>query len=290
MHRFFSEDGASIRGEELKHLRQVLRLAPGDEIEVLWDGRRLLAELTEVAAQAAAFAVRQELPDREPRCRVTLFQALPKAGKLETIVQKCVELGVDTVVPVLASRCVAVPARDFSARLQRLRRVAEEAAKQSRRGVIPQVEAVRPLASLALDGFDAALLAYECERETTLKAALRARSFVAEAGDARSLLEKLAPVLIFGGDNGIYLALTYKRIAVRAEAGVHKQLVHIAQPYKLAVYFIFALAASVISAGNGDNIALVFKGFIGIIKREAHLREADGLSYRGAAEDDILHP
>ncbi|KAK0359268.1 hypothetical protein LTR94_031989, partial [Friedmanniomyces endolithicus] len=53
-------------------------------------------------------------------------------------------------------------------------RVAEEAAKQSRRGVIPQVEAVRPLASLALDGFDAALLAYECERETTLKAALRA--------------------------------------------------------------------------------------------------------------------
>ena len=47
MHRFFSEDGASIRGEELKHLRQVLRLAPGDEIEVLWDGRRLLAELTE---------------------------------------------------------------------------------------------------------------------------------------------------------------------------------------------------------------------------------------------------
>ena len=75
---------------------------------------------------------------------------------------------------VLASRCVAVPARDFSARLQRLRRVAEEAAKQSRRGVIPQVEAVRPLASLALDGFDAALLAYECERETTLKAALRA--------------------------------------------------------------------------------------------------------------------
>ena len=114
MHRFFSEDGASIRGEELKHLRQVLRLAPGDEIEVLWDGRRLLAELTEVAAQAAAFAVRQELPDREPRCRVTLYQGLCKGEKMDFLVQKCTEMGVHAVVPVEMAR--SVPVCTYSAR------------------------------------------------------------------------------------------------------------------------------------------------------------------------------
>ena len=69
MHRFFSEDGASIRGEELKHLRQVLRLAPGDEIEVLWDGRRLLAELTEELRQMGylkARTARQKQPKVPP--------------------------------------------------------------------------------------------------------------------------------------------------------------------------------------------------------------------------------
>lgn len=180
MNRFFTTDiaggRASIRGEDVKHIARVLRLGAGGRV-VLCDGAGTEYDgvIESLAPDEVRLSVSSARPcPAEPRCRVTLFQALPKAGKLETIVQKCVELGVDTVVPVLASRCVAVPARDFSARLQRLRRVAEEAAKQSRRGVIPQVEAVRPLASLALDGFDAALLAYECERETTLKAALRA--------------------------------------------------------------------------------------------------------------------
>ena len=126
MHRFFSEDGASIRGEELKHLRQVLRLAPGDEIEVLWDGRRLLAELTEVAAQAAAFAVRQELPDREPRCRVTLYQGLCKGEKMDFLVQKCTEMGVHAVVPVEMARSVARADR-AQKKTERLARIAREA-------------------------------------------------------------------------------------------------------------------------------------------------------------------
>ena len=138
MHRFFSEDGASIRGEELKHLRQVLRLAPGDEIEVLWDGRRLLAELTEVAAQAAAFAVRQELPDREPRCRVTLYQGLCKGEKMDFLVQKCTEMGVHAVVPVEMARSVA-RADHAQKKTERLARIAREAVKQCGRAHVPEV-------------------------------------------------------------------------------------------------------------------------------------------------------
>lgn len=138
MHRFFSEDGASIRGEELKHLRQVLRLAPGDEIEVLWDGKRLLAELTEVAAQAAAFAVRQELPDREPRCRVTLYQGLCKGEKMDSLVQKCTEMGVHAVVPVEMARSVARADR-AQKKTERLARIAREAVKQCGRARVPEV-------------------------------------------------------------------------------------------------------------------------------------------------------
>lgn len=182
MNRFFTDaiqDGvARITGEDVRHITRVLRLRAGDRLELCdgagteYDGviERILPEEVRCTVSGA-----RPCP-AEPRCRVTLFQALPKAGKLETIVQKCVELGVDTVVPVLAARCVAVPARDFAARLARLRRVAEEAAKQSHRGVIPRVEPVQSLSSLAFDGFDAALLAYEAERRTTLKAALRAQA------------------------------------------------------------------------------------------------------------------
>ena len=71
---------------------------------------------------------------------VTLFQAIPKLDKLEYIIQKSVELGVSRIVPVLTRRCISRPdQKDFAKKLPRLQKIAQEAAKQSGRGIIPEV-------------------------------------------------------------------------------------------------------------------------------------------------------
>lgn len=180
MSRFFTEqiigDTAVITGEDVRHLSRVLRLRAGDAVEIC-DGRG--TDYTGTICSIDEREVRCTLTDAhpaltEPQCRITLFQALPKTGKLELIVQKCVELGVDTVAPVVSARCVAVPTRDFEPKRVRCQRVAEEAAKQSRRGIIPRVLPVQQLERVELSGFDAVLVAYEQEHARSLKAALSA--------------------------------------------------------------------------------------------------------------------
>lgn len=180
MSRFFTQqiegNTARITGEDVRHLSRVLRLRVGDAVEICdgacTDYTGLIEAITEQEVRCALSGAHPS--PTEPRCRVTLFQALPKTGKLELIVQKCVELGVDTVVPVVTARCVAVPVRDFEFKRVRYQRVASEAAKQSRRGMIPQVASVRKLSEVSFSGFDAVLVAYEEERARSLKAALRA--------------------------------------------------------------------------------------------------------------------
>ena len=76
----------------------------------------------------------------EPDIDVTLFQAVPKLDKLEFIIQKAVELGVNRIIPVLSRRCISRPdEKDFAKKLGRLNKIAEGAAKQSGRGIIPEV-------------------------------------------------------------------------------------------------------------------------------------------------------
>ena len=125
MNRFFTEDiaggEARITGEDVRHITRVLRLAAGDRIAVCdghgteYDAAILRASESEVVCSLSA-ARRSE---SEPVHAVTLFQGLPKAGKMETIVQKCVELGAVAIVPTLCSRCVALPTRDYEKKRQR---------------------------------------------------------------------------------------------------------------------------------------------------------------------------
>ncbi len=137
-------------------------------------GREYPAEICTVSPESVTCklgAARDS--EAESACRVTLFQCLPKAGKLETIVQKCTELGVSAVVPVVSARCVVVPNRDFDQKRERYRRVALEAAKQSRRGMVPEVLPLVKLEAVDPGRFDLFLVAYEDEDRVTLKSALR---------------------------------------------------------------------------------------------------------------------
>ena len=179
MHRFFTNEiqsnTAVVRGDDVKHIAKVLRLGKGDAVQLCdGQGNECDAVIRSIAPDAVSF---DTAPWRraisEPAVSITLFQCLPKAGKMETIIQKCVELGACAFVPVQSSRCVVVLKPPYEGRIERWQRVAEEAAKQSRRGVIPQVLPPVMLDKLDFAAFDTVLVAYENERAVTLKAALR---------------------------------------------------------------------------------------------------------------------
>lgn len=179
MHRFFTNEiqpnTAVVRGDDVKHIAKVLRLRVGDAVQLCdGNGRECDAVITNIAPDAVTFDTepwREAIT--EPRVRITLFQCLPKAGKMETIIQKCVELGACGFVPVQSERCVVVLKPPYEGRIERWQRVSEEAAKQSRRGVIPEVELPVSLDKLDFTGFDTVLAAYENEHTVSLKTALR---------------------------------------------------------------------------------------------------------------------
>ena len=179
MRRFFcdniTESTATITGDDAHHISRVLRMKPGDALS-LCDGAG--GEFDAVIASINPDAVVCTLGERrssavESPVNITLFQCLPKTGKMETIVQKCTELGVFAVVPVVSARCVVIPNKDFEKKRERYNRVALEAAKQSRRAVVPQVQPLVELKKVDPKQFDLFLVAYEEENARSLKAALQ---------------------------------------------------------------------------------------------------------------------
>ncbi|MCM1183256.1 MAG: 16S rRNA (uracil(1498)-N(3))-methyltransferase [Roseburia sp.] len=152
MYRFFVEPSqicdksVIITGEDVNHIRNVLRLRVGDEIGVSngVDGREYrcgIVSVTDTEVRCELRFIREdgvELPSR-----VYLFQGLPKGDKMELIIQKTVELGVHEIIPVAMQRCVVrLDEKKASARTARWQAIAEAAAKQSRRGIVPRVRAV----------------------------------------------------------------------------------------------------------------------------------------------------
>ena len=146
MPRFFVEsveaERIEITGEDARHIALSLRMKNGESL-ILCDGKGREAEA--VIREAYPESVSLEITSRrdsaaEPATEVVLYQALPKFDKLEYIVQKSVELGVTKIVPVLTSRCISRPdEKTMKKKLERLRKIADEAAKQSGRGRLPEV-------------------------------------------------------------------------------------------------------------------------------------------------------
>lgn len=185
MHRFFIAQNAVegskavITGEDVQHIAKVLRLRSGDAV-MLCDGMKTeyAAVVERVEKESVLLQITETKPSAaEPETEITLYQGLPKAGKLETIIQKCVELGVHKVIPFDAERSVVkLSEKDFAKKLPRYQRVAYEAAKQSRRGIIPEVGGLIKLPKEDISRYDLVLLAYEEERGMTLKQALSNRA------------------------------------------------------------------------------------------------------------------
>lgn len=146
MHRFFvptewlENPLVVITGPQAHQISTVLRLQKGEEITLLdssgWEHRTELLKVTRQRVEGKV--VQRSLSRGEPRTKITLYQALLKGKSLETVLQKGTEVGMVAFVPVVAERCVVSSLEDIGeAKYQRWRRIIQEAAEQSRRGLLP---------------------------------------------------------------------------------------------------------------------------------------------------------
>ena len=227
MRRFFCDsittDSAAITGDDAHHITRVLRMKAGDALSLCdGAGNEYDALIVSVSPEAVVCTVSNpHASEAESPVQVSLFQCLPKAGKMELIVQKCTELGVFSVVPVQSARCVVVPGKDYDKKRERYNRVALEAAKQSRRAMVPQVLPLTELKKIDVKSFDLFLVAYEDENTVSLKQALRAtgilQSIALLIGPEGGLEEGEVRQLVQAGAKSVSLG---KRILRTETAGI----------------------------------------------------------------------
>lgn len=163
---------------DIRHLSKVLRLKAGDSVDVSdsmeWEYRTEIVSIDE--EEVLLSIVDKQKFAREPELAVTLFQGIPKAGKMETIIQKCVELGVHAIAPVFMERTVVVEKGNFAKKLDRWQKISDEAVKQCKRGVVPEIGQQLRFSQMLekLSDFDLILFPYENEGDYSIKDCLRA--------------------------------------------------------------------------------------------------------------------
>jgi 16S rRNA (uracil1498-N3)-methyltransferase len=149
MYNFFVEGGSRngdifiIAGADHNHIKNVLRMREGDEILVSEDGKSHLCVIESIDAQTVTAKITEEnYRDTELPVKIYLFQGLPKSDKLELIIQKTVELGVFSVIPVEMHRSVVkLDEKKKDSKRARWQAISESAAKQSKRNFIPEIAA-----------------------------------------------------------------------------------------------------------------------------------------------------
>lgn len=163
-----SDKTVIIEGSDVNHIKNVLRMKTGEEINVSngVDGREYRCAIKEYSEDTVSCELRFIKEDsHELPTKVYLFQGLPKADKMESIIQKNIELGVFEIIPVDMKRCVVkLDDKKASSKVSRWQGIAEAAAKQSKRGIIPQVKMPMPFkeaVKYAINECRVCLLPYE---------------------------------------------------------------------------------------------------------------------------------
>ena len=163
--------------ENIKHITNVLRLKKDDSIEVS-DGEQYeyIVKIVNATKECVECEIIEESPfKREAKRKVHLFQGIPKQSKMDYIIQKCVELGVNEITPVFTERTIVQDKGNFDKKIERWQKVSEEAAKQSKRGIIPKVNDAIQFGAIQskLESADLVLFLYENEEKTSIKDVLK---------------------------------------------------------------------------------------------------------------------
>lgn len=154
-----------IRGEDAVHIGKALRMRPGEMIRISTDDdRNYLCRAVSFGREDVTFRITEETCDTELQSRITLFQAIPKGDRMEHVIEKCTELGVAEIVPVEMQFCVVkLDEKKREAKRIRWQKIAETAAKQSKRSRIPEIGTPVPFCTALdrMDESDVRLVPYE---------------------------------------------------------------------------------------------------------------------------------
>ncbi|KPU27929.1 16S rRNA methyltransferase [Caloranaerobacter sp. TR13] len=185
MHKFFvdkkdiAENKIIIKGEDVKHIKNVLRLDISEIINVSnCEGKEYLAQITEIEKDYVEAVIKEEFESKsEPPIQIILYQGLPKSSKMDLIIQKATELGVVEIVPLITKRTVVKVEGEKKElkKLERWKRIAKEASKQCKRGIIPVVNKIITFNEMInrLNDEEFILVPYENELKIGLKDILR---------------------------------------------------------------------------------------------------------------------
>ncbi len=182
MQRFFVEENQidiekkfiEIIGEDVNHIKNVLRCKIGEQIEVCSkeNSKAYLCEISNLGDTIKALILKELENNKESNLHINIIQGLPKADKMELIIQKGTELGIKEFTPLILKRCIVkIDSKDEQKKIERWQKQAEVAAKQCGRDVIPKVNGIYSINTIydLLKDYDLVLLAYENEKKNTLK-------------------------------------------------------------------------------------------------------------------------
>ncbi len=169
------DNNINITGDDVNHIANVLHIFEGEEVLVgnKQNGITYLCKIKTITKQNVLLDIVRTLEsDAEPRTYIHIFQGLPKADKMEHIIQKGTEIGISEFTPVIMSRCIAkLEEKDAKKKIERWQKIALTAAKQCKRDKIPRVNLQNNLKKLYenLQEYDIVFIAYEEEKTHTLK-------------------------------------------------------------------------------------------------------------------------
>ena len=168
-----------IQNEDVNHIKNVLRAKIDDTIDICdcMTSKNYICKIEQIKEKDIYCHIVDEIESHvEPHIQVSIFQGLPKADKMELVIQKSVELGVYDITPVEMKRCVVkLNDKDKIKKIQRWQKISEGAAKQSGRDRIPKINPIVNIHTLCenMKEYDLVLVAYENEKVHTLKQELK---------------------------------------------------------------------------------------------------------------------
>lgn len=165
-----------IKGSDVNHIKNVLRHTKGDVLSVVSDQIKYEVQIDEINSECVVCDILNKNFEEDNKIDLTIYQGLAKADKFEYIIQKCTEIGVHRIVPTEMKRCVVkLDNKDKVKKIDRWRKIAEVASKQSLRNDILEIAQVATFMDLinSLKDFDYVIMAYEKEKDVLLKDVLK---------------------------------------------------------------------------------------------------------------------
>lgn len=207
-----------IIGDDVNHIINVLRMKKTDKVQICNQdtGDNYNAEIVNYSKNEVECKIISKINETtESNVHITLFQGIPKFEKMELIIQKNTEVGIKSIVPVIMERTVVkLDEKIASKKLERWQKIAEIAAKQSMRDIIPQIGNITKLKDIDTTEFDAVLVAYENEEHNMLKTELQKLERKIKSNNSSEQQYNIA--IVIGPEGGI----SEKELVMLAEKNV----------------------------------------------------------------------